>query len=277
MSFFISETASASQVAASLSRSYRRLSAAARRLASKLGMERALAGADVDALTRSDIIIFKPAECSAAEAMALLQTASGALEHIETLLRRMEGLACEAASLQCGDAHRREHDARYQKLAEDISRIADGARHADVALLDGSLAREGGVHIETGTEPVEGGIDICIPPMDAGALGLGTKAVGAGRSIATRTAAEGAAGAVKTALETVRSVRSGLEETGETLEASLRAVRLQVQNLASCASCIPDADMALDMLEFVHSHVLRQPSVSLLAQVNTPRLAMNLL
>lgn len=277
MSFVIRETASAYQVAAGLSRSYRRVSAAARRLASKLGLENDFAGADVGALTRSDIVAFKPAECTAAEAMALLQTAGGALEHIETLLERMDGLAREAASPRCGDVRRREHDAGYQKFAGDISRIADETRYADMTLLDGSLTREGGVRIEIGTEPVAGEIVVCIPSLDAGALGLGTQAGGAGGSIATHAAAERAVGAVAAALESVRSVRSDLEETGETLEASLRAVRLQVQNMASCASRIPDADMALDMLEFVHSHVLRQPSVSLLAQTNAPRLAMSLL
>lgn len=274
MSRGISDTAPACKVAAALSRSYRRLSMTTRRLALKLGMENGCIDVNVDVLAHSDLMIFKPAECSAAEALALLQTVGDALERIEILLGRMAGVAREAALPECTAVRRREHAARYADLAADISRAAEAAGQAEVALSGSRLAFE---PMQIRPEQPGTGMNIHIPPLHARALGVGPQAEGPGRSVTTRTSAQAAVDAVDTALHNVRAVRAELEDTGGALEASLRAVRVQVQNLSSCASRVSDADVALDMLEFVHSHVLRQPSVSLLAQTNTPRMAMNLL
>jgi len=96
------------------------------------------AGLAISQTFRADIASVKVAQRNISEANALLQTAEGAMDTIADILTRMKELATQAASANVGGDVTKV-SAEYNALVEEIDRIADSTKYADVALVNGSF------------------------------------------------------------------------------------------------------------------------------------------
>lgn len=124
----------------SLNQSYDALGTSTRRLSSGLRVGTAAddaAGLAIRELMRADIKTLGQGLRNANDGISMIQTADGALNVIDTQLIRMKELAEQAATGTYTDEQRVLINQEYQKLALEISRIAESSEFNTRKLLDG--------------------------------------------------------------------------------------------------------------------------------------------
>ena len=292
MSLVINSNPAALNVANTLSNSYKQLSTSTRRLASGLRVGVAAddaAGLAVRELMRADIAVLKQGARNANDAISLVQTADGALGIIDEKLIRMKELAEQAATGTYDSTQRLMIESEYQAMASEITRIAKATDFGGVYLLNGNLSGDANVkgmkstgslriHFGTGNDSAEDYYDITIGMVTASALGVGAGAKGAGASISTQSAAQAALSALTYAIVSKDAIRASLGALQNRLESTVSNLKIQAENMASAESRISDADVALEMTQFVRAQILAQSGVSMLAQANAmPRMALALI
>ena len=70
------------------------------------------------------------------QSVHMLQVADGALNHVSDMMLRMRSLAAQAASANYNDNDRKNLDAEFQLLREEIDRVADTTNFNGIKLLD---------------------------------------------------------------------------------------------------------------------------------------------
>ena len=70
------------------------------------------------------------------QSIHMLQTADGALNHVNDMMLRMRSLAAQAASANSTSNDRKNLDAEFQLLREEIDRVADTTNFNGIKLLD---------------------------------------------------------------------------------------------------------------------------------------------
>ena len=115
----------------------------------------------------AEIMGLKQAIRNAADAQALMGTAEGAIEEIQTMLLRIRELAVQSSNGTNSTADRTALQAEAAQLEAEITRIADNTTFAGQKLLDGSLS--GGLTIATFQIGADSGqtIALTIPEMAA--------------------------------------------------------------------------------------------------------------
>jgi len=294
MSLIINHNLTAMTAARNLGTSYQALSVSTRKLSSGLRISTAAddaAGLAIRELMRSDIASLNQGVRNANDAISLIQTADGALGVIDEKLIRMKELAEQAATGTYNSDQRLIIDSEYQAMASEITRIANATDFNGIYLLNGNLSgdtHDGSalaptgkmkIHFGTGNDCSEDYYYIRINTATASALGLGNQSsVGAGFSISTQSAAQNALVALNEAIVSKDTIRASLGALQNRLENTITNLEVQAENLQASESRISDADVALEMTEFVRQQILTQSAVAMLAQANSlPRLAMQLL
>ncbi len=97
--------------------------------------------------------------------------------------------------------------------------------------------------------------------------------------ITTARGAEDAQSLIDRSIDEVNQVRAALGATQKnTLEANLRQLRINVEELSNSESTIRDADMAKEMTEFTRNSIMTQSATAMLAQANqVPQTILSLL
>ena len=89
-----------------------------------------------------------------------------------------------------------------------------------------------------------------------------------GINVSSQKVASGAITTINKAIESVSAERSKLGAYQNRLEHTIRNVDNTAENLTAAKSRIEDADMALEMSEFVKLNILQQAGTAMLAQAN---------
>ncbi len=291
MSLVINHNLMAMNAARSLNLSYNRLATSVQRLSSGLRVNSAqddAAGLAVREMMRTDISVLNQGVRNANDAISLIQTADGALSVIDEKLTRMKELAEQAATGTYTTAQRLIMDSEYQAMASEITRIANATDFNGVKLLNGSLSGTGvdgtpgnqmKIHFGTGNASAEDYYYVRITEATASYLGVGNSAaVGAGYTISTQSAAQGALDALNAAVAVKDTIRANLGGVANRLANTISNLSIQAENLQSAESRISDVDVATEMTEFTRNQVLVQAGVAMLAQANSlPQLALKLM
>ncbi len=249
------------------------------------------AGLAIRELMRADVAALNQGVRNANDAISLLQTADGALAVVDEQLIRMKELAEQGATGTYDSTQRLMIESEYQALAAEITRIANATDFNGVKLLDGSLsAAHNGtelnstgalrVHFGSANDGKEDYYDVTIGDSTASALGIGIGAAEdtPGRSISTQSAAQSALVAVNNAIISKDKIRANLGAMQNRLEATVKNLTIQSENVQAAESRISDADVAAEMTQFVRNQILTQSAVAMLGQANTmPRMALNLI
>ncbi|GAB6057722.1 flagellin N-terminal helical domain-containing protein [Desulfonatronum parangueonense] len=306
MSLTINNNLMAQNAARNLAQSYGRLGTSTERLSSGLRINSAAddaAGLAIRELMRAEISSMRQGIRNANDAISMIQTADGALAVIDEKLIRMKELATQAATGTYNSDQRLIIDSEYQAMASEITRIANATKFNGIYLLNGNLSalspnaanwgedHEGDglnskgplkIHFGPANNSSEDYYYIAIGNSTASALGVGsssdTSNSSAGHSISTQQGAQEALEALENAILSKDNIRASLGGLQNRLANTITNLSIQAENLQAAESRISDADVALEMTEFVRNQIITQAAVAMLAQANSlPRMAMQLI
>jgi flagellin len=315
MSLVINNNLMAMTATRNLSNAYGNLSTSVNRLSSGLRITSAAddaAGLAIRELMRADIASLNQGIRNANDAISMIQTADGALGVIDEKLIRMKELATQAATGTYNSDQRLIIDSEYQQMASEITRIANATDFNGIYLLNGNLSASDTnkavadwgqdhkgmnldstgplkIHFGTGNDSAEDYYYIAIGNATASALGVGNNsrtdagnATGVtdsgGYSISTQQGAQEALAALNAAITSKDNIRASLGSLQNRLENTITNLQIQAENLQAAESRISDADIAVEMTNFVRNQILTQSAVAMLSQANTlPQMALQLM
>jgi flagellin len=234
------------------------------------------AGLAVSELMRAEIAALNQGIRNARDAQSLLQTADGALAVIDEKLIRMKELAEQAATGTYTSVQRSIMNAEFTQMRNEIDRIANATRFNGVQLLNGNLSGTGTaglkIHFGPTNQAAEDYYFISINSALGSALGISTL------DISTQGGAQAALETINTAIESKDNVRANIGAFINRLSNTVSQLSIQAENLSAAESRIRDADIALEMTNFVNNQIKSQAAVAMLSQANMiPQLALTLI
>ena len=205
---------------------------------------------------------------NANDAISLAQTAEGALSKINDMGQRMRELAVQSANATNNDSDRKNLDAEYQALAEEIKRNLAGAAFNGTKLfataaaltfqVGANAATTDQITINTENLTGENSIVEVIGAANANAASIGTAA-----------GASAALGKLDTMLATVNAKRAEFGATQNRFEAVIQTLQVSAENQTAARSRIMDADFASETAALTRAQVLQQAGTSMLSQANS--------
>jgi len=263
------------------------------------------AGLAISQKMEAQIRGLKQASRNALDGISLIQTAEGALNEVHAMLQRMRELAVQGAN-GIYDGKDLEAIANEMKeLTEQIDKIANETNFNGIPLFtwkkengkdDTELKLQIGANSEQFIEIDMSQVNITVVEIsenDEGNAEEGLELIGEGAIIKiinekdgkyeiaenlTQEMFEEAISVYDKAIQQVSSKRSFLGAIQNRLEHTIRNVDNTTENLTSAKSRIEDADMAIEMSEFVKLNILQQAGTAMLSQANQlPQSVLNLL
>lgn len=213
------------------------------------------------------------------DGVSLLQTAEGALNEVHAMLQRMRELAVQGSNgtYEGGDLEAIANE--MKELTEQIDKIANDTEFNGISLLNGenkTIELQIGSNEEQTIEIDMKGIDITArSKTNDNGLGILGDVVSIDsdrnffvKSNLNSTMFSDAITTYNNAINKVASHRSQLGAYQNRLEHTIRNVDNTAENLTAAKSRIEDADMALEMSEFVKQNILQQAGTSMLSKAN---------
>jgi len=211
------------------------------------------------------------------DAIAMLQTADGAMEEVGNMLQRMRELGVQGGTGTLSSTDRTALNTEFVALRTEIERIADNTQWNGDNLLDGSAGSFGLLTFQVGYE-ADQTITVNVGDLElaAGAVAYtaGTSAggiLGADLSAITITTAalsNTQVTALDVAIAGLDAKRSGIGATLNTLEFSVDSLANASQNASASRSRIADADYATETTELARTQIIAQAATAMLSQAN---------
>lgn len=253
-----------------------RFNSALSRLSSGLRIQTAAddaAGLAISAKFEAAIRSFAQAERNTNDAISLTQTASGALDEVQSLLSRMRELAVQAQNGTLGSSERAAIQSEATELRQEIDRIANVTTFNGQKLLDGSADFSFQVGIEANANNQ---IELELDSVRSSAIGASDTVNEI--SLATASGAGDAIDIIDAAIADVSTIQSQVGGVQNRLSVTLSNLATARENLSAANSRIRDADIAVEAALLTRNQILLQAGISVLAQANgTPALALTLL
>ena len=205
---------------------------------------------------------------NANDAISLSQTAEGTLSKINDMGQRMRELAVQSANATNNDSDRKNLDAEYQALAQEIKRNLAGAAFNGTKLFATAAALTFQVGANAATTD-----QITIKTENLAGENSIVEVIGAAgadaASIGTAAGASAALGKLDTMLATVNSKRAEFGATQNRFEAVIQTLQVSAENQTAARSRIMDADFASETASLTRSQVLQQAGTAMLSQANS--------
>ena len=205
---------------------------------------------------------------NANDAISLSQTAEGTLSKINDMGQRMRELAVQSANATNSDSDRKNLDAEYQALAQEIKRNLAGAAFNGTKLFATAAALTFQVGANAATTD-----QITIKTENLAGENSIVEVIGAAgadaASIGTAAGASAALGKLDTMLATVNSKRAEFGATQNRFEAVIQTLQVSAENQTAARSRIMDADFASETAALTRAQVLQQAGTSMLSQANS--------
>jgi flagellin len=216
---------------------------------------------------------YSTAIANAQDGVSLIQTASGALNQISSILQTMDQLALSSANGATNDATSlAANQQEFAALQSDINQIAGTTSFGQTTLLDGSFSSQ---TLQVGAFDLSNQqISLSIAAATAGALGVTSGVVGVGSA----SSAQAAVTAVQSAISSVDSIEASVGAVQNELQAIVANLTVGQQNLSAADSQLVDVNMAQEMTTFSTDQILEQTGVSMLSQAQqAPQLVLKLI
>ena len=211
------------------------------------------------------------------DAIAMLQTADGAMEEVGNMLQRMRELGVQGGTGTLSSTDRTALNTEFVALRTEIERIADNTQWNGDNLLDGSAGANGLLTFQVGYEATQ------VITVNVGDLNLAAGAT----SYSAGTAAGGILGADLSAITITTAALSntqvtaldvaiaGLDAKRATIGSNLNVLEFAVdslsnasQNASQARSRIADADYAAETTELARTQIIAQAATAMLSQAN---------
>ncbi|MFC0081280.1 flagellin [Aciditerrimonas ferrireducens] len=216
---------------------------------------------------------YQQAIANAQNGVSLIQTASGALNQIESILQTMNQLATASANGATNDSNSlNANEQEFAALQNQIDQIASTTSFGTTNLLDGSFSNE---VLQVGAFDYQSQqVTFSIQAVTTTALGVASTNV----SINSVASAQAAMSAVQAAIATVASVEASVGAIQNQLEAVVANLTVGQQNLQAAYSQLVDVNFAEATTQFTTDQILEQSGVAMLSQAQqAPALALKLL
>ena len=204
---------------------------------------------------------------NANDAISLSQTAEGSLSKINDMGQRMRELAVQSANATNSDSDRKNLDAEYQALAEEVKRNLAGASFNGTKLFAAAAALtfQVGANAATTDQITINTENLAGDAKFTAVIGNNAKPDG----IATVTAASAALGKLDDMLALVNAKRAEFGATQNRFEAVIQTLQVSAENQTAARSRIMDADFASETAALTRAQVLQQAGTSMLSQANS--------
>jgi flagellin len=216
---------------------------------------------------------FTQAISNAQAGVSLIQTASGALNQITSILQTMNQLALSSANGATNDTGSlNANEQEFVALQNQIDQIATTTSYGTKALLDGSFSNQS---LQVGAfDNSNQQLVLTIGAATTGALAVSSSAV----SVASQASAQAAVSAVQAAISSVASIEANVGATQNQLAVVVANLTVGQQNLQSAYSGLVDVNFAQETTTFTTDQILMQSGISMLSQAQqTPSLVLKLL
>ncbi len=218
---------------------------------------------------------------NAQDTTAMVQTATGALNQITSILQTMDQLAVASANSATNDSTSLQaNEQEFSALQSQIDQIANSTSYGTTQLLNSNqtFTVQVGAFAQNGAVAAGGNafqqISFSVSAVTTGALALTTTEV----SVANAASASSAIAAVQSALSLVDTIESSLGATQNELGALVSNLTVGNQNLQAAYSGMVDVNMAQEMTTFSTDQILMQTGTAMLAQAQTaPSLILKLI
>jgi flagellin len=256
MSLTINTNLEAMNASRNLNNTENMISQTMQRLSSGLRVNTAaddVAGYAISQSLQSQVNGLDQASQNIQDAVALAQTAQGALNDINTMLQRIRELGVEYANGTTSTEDKEAISSETEQLVEEIKRVGETTQFNGVNLLNSKEE----ITFQVGANDKES---------------IGVKAVELYKEI------EKVKGVLEKGKEPLKEIDEAIAKTSS-LAGEFGSVQNRIQftqdnlevyseNLTSAVSAITDVNMATEMTNFTKDQVLQQAGVSILAQAN---------
>ena len=215
---------------------------------------------------------YQQAISNAQNGVSLIQTASGALNQVISILQTMNSLALNSANSATTDAASQSaNQSEFAALQSQIDTIAGTTSFGTTNLLDGSFSGT----LQVGAFNYGSNqIGLQITSVTTTALSLTSSSV----SISSLGSAQAAITAVQNAISQVASEEASLGAKQNELQAVVSNLTVGQQNLQSAYSGLVDVNFAQATTTYSTDQILMQSGVSMLSQAQqTPGMVLKLL
>ena len=202
------------------------------------------------------------AATNAQSGLDVVQTASGALTQVTSMLQRLRDLAVQAANDSNSTASRADIQTEATQITDELTRVSSSTNYNGTNLIDGSAS---GLTFQVGANAgASNEITVDLSSINVGALATTLAA----NKYDSNTDAQASITAIDTALGTVSTAQATLGATENRFNDTIASVNVASQNLNSASSQITSTDMAKEMVVFTGQQVQAQAATAILAQAN---------
>jgi len=215
-----------------------------------------VAGLAISQKMEAQIRGLKQASRNSLDGISLIQTAEGALNEIHEMLQRMRELAVQGANgiyTEGDDGELKAITDELEQLRDQIVKIGEETEFNKNPVLQGEK-----ISLQIGANS-EQRIEIVLPNISKLKIETPNPYISDFSKAITR---------YDNAINQVSEYRSQLGAYQNRLEHTIRNLDNTAENLTSAKSRIEDADIALEMSEFVKLNILQQAGTSMLSQAN---------
>jgi flagellin len=204
---------------------------------------------------------YQQAISNAQDGVSLVQTASGALNQISSILQTMNQLAISSSNGATNDSTSlTANEQEFSALQSDIDQIAGTTSYGTTNLLDGTFS---GQSLQVGAfDATSNQISLTIGGASTGALGVASSSV----SVATQASAQAAIKAVQAAIASVDNIEATVGAVQNELTAIAANLTVGQQNLSAANSQLVDVNMAQEMTTYSTDQILMQTGTAMLSQ-----------
>jgi len=216
---------------------------------------------------------FTQAISNAQAGVSLIQTASGALNQITSILQTMNQLALSSSNGATNDTSSlNANEQEFVALQNQIDQIANTTSYGTKNLLDGTFTNQS---LQVGAfDNSNQQLVLTIGAATTGALQVASTSV----SVSSQVSAQAAVSAVQAAISSVASIEANVGATQNQLAVVVANLTVGQQNLQSAYSGLVDVNFAQETTTFTTDQILMQSGVSMLSQAQqTPSLVLKLL
>lgn len=214
---------------------------------------------------------YQAAISNAQNGISLVQTASGALNQISSILQTMNQLAMDSANGATQDSTSlAANQQEFSALQADINQIANTTSYGTTNLLDGNFTNQS---LQVGAfDTATNRITVSISGATASDLSVSSV------SVDSATNAQAALSAVQAAITQVDTIEASVGAVQNELQAMAANLTVGQQNLSAANSQLTNVNMAQEMTTFSTDQILMQTGTSMLAQAQqAPQLVLKLI
>ncbi len=228
---------------------------------------------------------FDQAGRNVSDATSMVQTASSALNNVQSMLQRVSELAVQYANGDLSSQDQTNIQSEVDQLTQEIARQQNSVQFNGLNLLDGSAGTSGvGVTFQVGPQSTDT-LTVSFANVETTALTSANGFTGSFSASGTpatvfdlKTLGSSAVSDINAAINAISTMAATLGAVQNRLQYTATAISVTEENMSSSLSNIQDVDMASEMTTMTQQQVLQQAGTAMLAQANSqPQLVLKLI